>query len=77
LLSPFLAKVERLKNARAGETKSFSRSLDGCSDATPVASTYRWFRTDGSAWPSTLLAQARNVVPDVAIESFEESNQTA
>jgi hypothetical protein len=41
-----------------------------CSDATPVASTYEGFRTDGSACPSTLLAQVRYVVADVAIESF-------
>jgi hypothetical protein len=55
---------------RAKEAKSFSRSLEGCSDAAPVASTYEGFRTDGGARPSALLAQVRYVVPDIAIESF-------
>jgi hypothetical protein len=48
--------------------RKFATSV--CSDATPVASTYEGFRTDGSACPSTLLAQVRYVVADVAIESF-------
>jgi hypothetical protein len=39
----------------------------GCSDAMPVASTYKGFRIGGSACPSTLLAQVRYVVPDVAM----------
>jgi hypothetical protein len=42
----------------------------GCRDATPVASTCEGQRTGGGARPSTLLAQVRYVVPDVAIESL-------
>ena len=70
LLPQFLAKIERLKHARAKEAKSFGRSSGGCSDATSVASTFEGFRTDGGARPSTLLAQVRYVVPAVVIESF-------
>ena len=62
--------IERLKNARTKEAKSFGRSSGVCRAETPVALTHEGLRTDGGACPSTLLAQVRYLVPCVAIESF-------